>query len=303
MRTTRHAPLVAAAILLMAAAVAPVAAKSFGDWGTPQSIESLPGSSGQVNTGALDGCPIQSPDGLSLYMASNRTGSLGGIDIWVAHRSSTDVGFDEPVRLAEPINSTFDDFCPTPVRGKGLYFVSRRPGGCAPNSADMYFARENPAHGWTDPVHLGCTVNSAADEFSPSYVEEDGGGALYFSSNRGGNHDIYRSPQLADGSFGAPSAVASLNTPADEFRPNIRKDGLEIVFDSNRAFGEGATDIYAATRSSVDQPWSQAVNLGNEINTPFGESRASLSWDGRTLLFGSTKPGEGGSDIYITTRD
>lgn len=302
MRTRHRSFFTVAAIVLLTVAAAPVAAKSFGDWGSPVSIESLPGSSTEVNTGSLDGCPIQSPDGLSLYMASNRTGSLGGIDIWVAHRASTDVGFGEPVRLAAPINSTADDFCPTPVRGKGLYFVSRRPGGCGTNDADIYFARENPAHGWTDPVHLGCTVNSSADEFSPSYVEEDGEGALYFSSNRGGNHDIYHSPQLADGSFGAPSPVASLNTTADEFRPNIRPDGLEIVFDSNRQFGFGATDLYAATRSSVGQPWSTAVNLGSEINTVAGESRGSFSWDGTTLLFGSTKLGEGGSDIYIATR-
>jgi len=126
---------------------------------------------------------------------------------------------------------------------------------------------------------------------------------LYFSSNRGGNHDIYRSVEDAGG-FGPPVAVAEINTSFDEFRPNVRKDGREIVFDSNRPGGLGATDIYAATRSSVDEPWSNPVNLGPAINTAAGESRASLSWDGKTLLFGSAKPGgEGSSDIYYSTRE
>jgi hypothetical protein len=187
-------------------AVSPVTAKSFGDWSSAQSLESLPGSSSDVNTAALDGCPIQAPDGLSLYMASTRVGGLGGIDIWIANRSSTDEGFGAPVNAGAPINSTADDFCPTPVRGKGLFFVSRRAGGCAANSADIYFSQKNPAHDWTDPLHLGCTVNSAGDEFSPSYVEENGIGVLYFSSNRGGNHDIYRSVEGAAG-FEAPAAV------------------------------------------------------------------------------------------------
>lgn len=294
---------VAVAITLLAVAASPVAAKSLGDWSAPQPLESLPGSSSEVNTGSLDGCPIQSPDGLSLYMASTRPGGLGGIDIWVAHRSSTDEGFGQPVNLGEPINSAADDFCPTPVRGKGLFFVSRRAGACATNSADMYFARLNPAHGWTEPTHLGCTVNSAGDEFSPAYVEENGTGVLYFSSNRGGSHDIYRSVEDADG-FTPPVAVAEVNTSFDEFRPNLRKDGREIVFDSNRPGGLGATDIYAATRSSVDESWSDPTNLGPAINTAAGESRASLSWDGTTLLFGSTKPGgEGSSDIYYSTRE
>lgn len=300
---SQNALRVAALATLLVLAVSPAAAKTFGHWADAQSIESLRASSSEVNTESLDGCPIQAPDGLSLYMASNRPNGLGGIDIWVAHRSSTDVGFGTPVNLGAPVNSEADDFCPTPVRGKGLYFVSRRAGGCAPNSSDMYFSRQNPAKGWTTPSHLGCMVNSAADELSPAYVEENGTNVLYFSSNRGGNHDIYRSVQLSDGTFAAPEAVTELNSAADEFRPNVRKDGREIVFDSSRSGGLGATDIYAATRLSTDQQWTTPVNLGDAINSAAAESRASLSWDGRTLVFGSTRPGgEGSSDIYLSTR-
>ena len=157
--------------------------------------------------------------------------------------------------------------------------------------------------GWSTPENLGCSVNSAGDEFGPSYVEEHGVGVLYFSSNRGGSHDIYRSVQLGEGSFAAPVAVAAVNTAANEFRPNVRKDGREIVFDSDRMGGFGATDIYSSIRSSVDEAWSAPANLGSAINTAAGESRASLSWDGSTLLFGSGKPGgEGASDIYYSTR-
>ncbi|HVM30105.1 MAG TPA: hypothetical protein VM305_04970 [Candidatus Limnocylindrales bacterium] len=304
MRSHRHSLHLLVALTLLTLVVGPVAAKSFGDWSTPRSLESLPGSGAEVNTASSDGCPILSPDGLSLYTASNRPGGEGGIDIWVAHRSSTDEGFGDPVNLGPPVNSAADDFCPTPVRGKGLFFVSRRAGGCGPNSADIYFARNNPAHGWTSAQHLGCTLNSAGDEFSPAYLEENGINVLYFSSNRGGDHDIYRSVQQADGSFAAATAVAELNTTANDFRPNVRRDGLEIVFDSDRAGGYGATDLYAATRSSVGDTWSTAANLGSEINSAAGESRASLSWDGRTLLFGSGKPGgEGSADMYYSTRE
>ena len=303
MRSDHYSRLVVAAIMLLAVAASPVSAKNLGNWSAAQSLESLPGSSSEVNTAALDGCPIQAPDGLSLYMATTRPGGLGGIDIWIAHRSSTDEGFGAPENLGAPVNSIADDFCPTPVRGKGLYFVSRRVGACAANSADIYFARQNPALGWAEPTNLGCTVNSTGDEFSPAYVEENGDGALYFSSNRGGNHDIYRSSEQSDGTFAAPVAVAQLNTTSNEFRPNVRKDGREIVFDSDRAGGLGATDIYSASRASVGDAWSAPANLGTAINTAAGESRASLSWDGTTLLFGSAKAGgEGASDIYYSTR-
>ena len=87
------------------------------------------------------------------------------------------------------VNSAFEDFCPTPLPGGELLFVSRRPGGCAEGAADIYFTRLHPDQGWLEPEHLGCEVNSAADEFSPAYVPA-GGGMLFFSSNRDGTHKI-----------------------------------------------------------------------------------------------------------------
>ena len=62
---------------------------------------------------------------------------------------------------------------------------------------------------------------------------------------------------------------------AQDARPNVRKDGLEIVFDSTR--GGGAPDIYTASRSSIFDPWSAPVPLGSDINSASSETRATLS--------------------------
>src|SRR5690348_2062377 len=71
----------------------------------------------EVNSVAADGCPIESHDGLSLYFASMRAGTLGGNDIWAADRASKDAPFGEPQNLGAPVNSTASDFCPTPIHG------------------------------------------------------------------------------------------------------------------------------------------------------------------------------------------
>ena len=94
-------------------------------WSAALKIDTINGNSAELNTTSLDGCPIQSPDGLSLYIASNRPGGLGGLDIWVANRASTTAPYGAPENLGEPVNSAADDFCPTPVGKKGLFFVSR----------------------------------------------------------------------------------------------------------------------------------------------------------------------------------
>jgi Tol biopolymer transport system component len=103
--------------------------------------------------------------------------------------------------------------------------------------------------------------------------------------------------------------VPNLNTPGDDSRPNVRSDGREIVFDRSAKIG-GPADIYAATRTTTADTWSSLVKLDASVNTPANESRASLSSDGRTLLFGSNRPGsepdaatgKPSNDIYVTKR-
>jgi hypothetical protein len=296
-----------AALMSLTALVAVAQAASFSAWGTAEKIDEIGGNSSELNTPFMDGCPIQSPDGLSLYMASTRPGGLGGLDLWVSHRESSDDPWGVPENLGEPINSAADDFCPTPVRGGGLFFVSREalPGSCG--LGDIYFTRYNPVKGWAEPRNLGCAPdgpNTALDEQGPSYVENDDDAYLFFSSSSGavpGN--IYVSPRLNGWNFGRSAAVAGLNdATANDIQPNVRKDGLEVVFSSNRAGGLGAQDIWTATRSSFNAPWSTPVNLGTGVNSAAAETRPSLSRNARQLLFGRAPGSEGMSDIYVSTR-
>jgi len=303
---TRKVALLAAAVAMALGTVA-AQAMSFSDWSQAEKIDEVGGNHAELNTPFVDGCPIQSPDGLSLYIASNRPGGLGGLDIWVATRESRHAPWGAPANLGEPVNSPADDFCPTPVRGGGLFFVSREalPGSCG--LGDIYFTRSNPAHGWREPAHLACAPagpNSALDEQGPSYVELDDRALLFFSSSSATvPGDIFVSRRGAGWTFGPAVPVAGLNdAAANDIQPNVRKDGLEVVFSSNRAGTLGGQDIWAATRKSVDRPWSVPVNLGPAVNTTAGETRPSLSWKATTLLFGRAPAPEGMSDIYVATR-
>jgi hypothetical protein len=297
------------AVALATALTAVAQAAKFPAWGTAQKIDEIPGNSSELNTPFQDGCPIQSPDGLSLYIATTRPRFAGDtrtdLDIWVARRASDDDPWGAPVNLGEPVNSTADDFCPTPVRGKGLYFVSRKTTAASCGLGDIYFTRLNNEGEWKQPRHLGCAPegpNSALDEQGPSYFEADAP-MLYFSRSSGiVLGDIYASEKLADGSFGPASAVGELNSGANDIQPNVRKDGLEVVLSSNRTGTLGAQDIWVSTRESVDDPWSAPVNLGSAVNTGASETRPSLSSQATQLLFGRTPGPEGIGDIYVSTR-
>ena len=105
--------ILAASLTLSVAGVA--YAVQLSDWAAAQKIDTIGGNHADLNTPSQDGCPIQSPDGLSLYIASNRPGGKGGLDIWMASRASTTAPWGAPQNLGEPVNSGADDFCPTPV--------------------------------------------------------------------------------------------------------------------------------------------------------------------------------------------
>ena len=305
-------------VVIVGVAAAAASAKSFGPWSTAQKIDEIAGNSTELNTPFIDGCPHQSPDGLSFYLASNRPRYAGDtrtdLDIWVAHREKKDEPFGDPVDLGEPINTTADDFCPTPVGKHDLFFVSRKVvADVTCGLGDIYVTHRNRGGDWSEPTHLSCAPsgpNSALDEMGPSYVKTHGHAQLYFSSSRtaaqGGGvpGDIFVSEQLADDSFGPASAVAALNdAAANDIQPNVRKDGREVVFSSNRTGTLGGQDIWVATRDRTDDPWSLPVNIGPAVNTAASETRPSFSGHAEQLSFGRSPSPEGGSDIYVSTRD
>lgn len=320
MSILKHALVLALVVgTVSGAALAASAGADFSDWG-PAALVDPPADGVGVNTTANDGCPIQSPDGHSLYIASNRPGSMG-LDLWVAHREGTDVPWGNAVNLNDAqgadLNTPADEFCPTPVRGNGLFFV-RRPSACG--LGDIYFTRFNHEHGWSEPERLACAPegpNTALDEMGPSYVKAGGGARLYFSSSRAASQpggfvpgDIFVSRMEAGGTFGPAELVAELSDPiANDIQPNVRKNGREVVFSSNRAGGKGSQDIWVATRNNGGDAWSQPVNLVNlgdpsqQVNTSDSETRPSLSRRGETLYFGRAPAAGGPADVYVTTRE
>ncbi len=267
----------------------------------------------EVNSPAAEGCPIETPDGLSLLFASTRPGGAGGNDIWVADRETLGSPWQPPRNAGDPINSSAADFCPTPAFGRSLFFVSERPdnGTATPpcGGGDIYLTRQSPAGGWSAPVMLKCAPegpNFTGAERSPSPIETWFGTFLFYSSNgSGGDQDIYMSRMGPDGTFGPGRVVKELSTPFDDIMPNVRArdDGsFEIVFSSNRPTwgrnqpAKGQQDVYIAQSWWLTGLWSEPRNLGDAVNTAGVEQRATLSADGERLYFGRD------GDIFVSRR-
>ncbi|MCA9184483.1 MAG: hypothetical protein R3E01_03365 [Pirellulaceae bacterium] len=92
-----------------------------------------------------------------------------------------------------------------------------------------------------------------------------------------------------------------------DFAAFASADGLTLYFSDTRNNGLtpipgnlGDEDMWMATRSSVDEVFSNLVNLGPGVNGPNADDVGSISSDGLTLYFGSNRSGNW--DLYQATR-
>jgi hypothetical protein len=276
------------------------------EWSEPVNLGAV------VNSSAADNNAALSPDGLSLYFASDRPGGLGAIDIWVSRRACDGCPWETPVNLGAPINGPGADGGPSfSPDGHQLFYHADRPEGFG--GTDIYVAHRTDTHddfAWEGPLNLGSDVNTSDAEAGVEHaqVPEGGGANLYF--NRAGPApafltDLYVASVTRDGTTRGPAvAVSELNDPvAGDAAPAIRSDGREIYFHSTRGGTLGLTDLWMSTRQSVSDAWSTPENAGAPLTSASVDQQPSLSHDGRTLVFTSSRAGgSGGNDLWMTTR-
>jgi hypothetical protein len=281
----------------------PAAAPRYSDWTTPVSLGAT------INSPFNDFGPATSKDGLHLYFTSDRPGGFGANDIWVSQRSSRESAWGAPINLGPVVNTPAIDAVPFLSRDEHwLFFNSNRPGGFGNN--DIWVSHRTHTKDdfdWETPINLGPTLNTAFFDQGASYLANDDTGLplLFFGSDRPGGpgfNDIYVSELLPDGTFGPAQLVPELSSPAGDFRPSVRFDGLEVIFFSSRP-GIGNTDLWVATRDSVFDLWSTPSNLGPVVNTPAQDQNPHLAPDRQTLYFASDRVGGLGQlDLYVSTR-
>ena len=152
-----------------------------GEWAN---IEELPINSDDFSTEH----PALSPDGSTLYFASDRPGGHGSYDLYKVAISATGE-FGEPKNLGDQINTKRKEQFPFVDTQGNLYFSSNGQPGFG--LLDIFIAKKQN-NSFQKPDNIGKPVNSGFDDFAYTLNTDDKTG--YFSSNRPegkGSDDIY----------------------------------------------------------------------------------------------------------------
>lgn len=147
------------------------------------------------------------------------------------------------------------------------------------------------------PINLGPGINTKQEEYLPVITADES--MIIFTRQANRNEDFFKSIKRDSVWSTAEYLSKEINTyNYNEGAQCISPDGNYLFFTGcNRPDGLGRCDIYISRREG--NGWSKPFNIGGPINTSGWESQPSISADGRTLYFVSTrKGGFGGYDIW-----
>jgi hypothetical protein len=165
-----------------------------------------------------------------------------------------------------------------------LYYLSRRPLQHDPVNRERIWFVERTASGWSAPRVIDDVVAAHPTHWQFSFTA---GGDLYFTSETdgvGGEQDIYVS-RFRDGAHLAPESVGeAVNTGLREFCPFVAPDESYLIFARSVPEERGRSDLFISFRDA-DGSWTEAVNMGDEVNSLANDVSPVVTPDGRYLVF------------------
>lgn len=241
------------------------------------------------------------------------------VDYYIAQVNTAKQLEAKPVKasisnLGISINSEYDDKAPILANdGKTLIFTSNRPSmssgkvkeGQTPPAFDNIYSAEwdSAGHKWGLSYILP-DVNEPYSQNAASGLSADGQYMFIFRNNQSdaAGGDIFVAKKSHSGTYGSPVTLGHpVNTSYYEDGATLSPDGGTLYFMSEKPGGFGQADIYRSDRMGKTQ-WSEPVNVGPAINTPYDDGSPYIAPDGKTIFFSSQGHNSmGGYDIFECT--
>jgi len=133
--------------------------------------------------------------------------------------------------------------------------------------SDICIVKKNNKGTWNSPKAIkNKSINTSFYDGNASLTQD--GNTMYFVTDRKGEKsstDIYVVEKIGKKWGTAKPLPETINTKGRETTPFITPDGQYLFFSSNGHLSMGGMDVFVC--KNLGGSWSEAVNLGNGINT------------------------------------
>jgi hypothetical protein len=199
----------------------------------------------ELNTPLLERKPTLTPDGLTIYFESDRSGESS--DIYVAERAERGAPFGVP-RLAEPVSTGRDDVPgAVSLQTNSLFFSADRIDG--PGKENVYRAARLAGDAFAE-TFLISSIDSDSSNVAPAPSSDEL--TLYFSSNRDSvdlSYDVYRARRMSlEGFYDLPLPVPELSSNGSDIVAWLAADECTILLTRESPLGSGHVSLFMAKR-------------------------------------------------------
>jgi len=170
--------------------------------------------------------PTLSADGKMMIFASNRPGSLGGLDLFVVYNDEG--SWSVPENLGNAINSIYNEMYPCLDSKDNLFFSS--DGMTDYGGYDIFMCKFFKKD-WEKPINLSTPINTRYDDIAFTINRKDGKSAFYTVNQKSGKGSV----QLYKVTINNHSQNQSLTLSeffAKHIAPNVSFHALEPVVEA-----------------------------------------------------------------------
>jgi hypothetical protein len=133
---------------------------------------------------------------------------------------------------------------------------------------------------WSEAESLGAPF----DDYPIMRMSSSTKGTRYFDEFKQDLTGDIRYSRKINGTYEKPKLLGPTINTGRSFHLFIAPDESYLICDGKRDGGYGDSDLYISYRNQ-DGTWGEAINLGDQINTPAWEAAGNVTADGKYLFF------------------
>lgn len=244
-------------------------------------------AAGVISGPANDTSPAFAPDGRTVFFTRSNSShhvilvSHKAGDAWSKPEIASFSGIWRDLEPAMAPDGSYVIFASNRPAGEGQAPLDGAWGGKTyPGSGGNLWRVDRQGSGWSKPVRLPDTINSATNVFSPSVAAN---GDLYFMRpDSAGAFHLFRAAYRG-GAYEAPVQLTLGDAHTQEVDPAVAPDGSFIVYSSMHPQLHDKQRLHIAFRQGGD--WGDPIDLGDTVNEKGSNIEARLGSDHRTLYF------------------